>query len=104
MQLQLRTKGETFNDKIENAFMQGLNGKSLSARIRKWTMRRDHLRNLAESPHATSGGPAVSLDDAGTRLKADQHVEKAEEKQTKGLKRNRLEGGGDSPENNARKN
>ncbi len=33
------------------------------------------------------------LDDAGTRLKADQHVEKGEEKQKKGVKRNRLEGG-----------
>jgi hypothetical protein len=35
LQSQLRKKGETFNEKIENAFMEGLNGKSLSARIRK---------------------------------------------------------------------
>ncbi len=107
MQSQLRKKGETFNKKIENAFMEGLNGKSLSARIRKWTIRRDQLRNMAQHPHATSGGPAVSLDNAGTRLKADQHgvkqeeemkadlhVVKEEEEQKKGVKRNRMVGGG----------
>ncbi len=50
---------------------------------------------MAEAPHATSDGPAVSLDDAGMRLKADQHVEKADEKQTKGVKRHRLGDGGE---------
>ena len=61
---------------------------------------------MAQRPHATSGGPAVSLDNAGTRLKADQHgvkeeemkaalhVVKEEEEQKKGVKRNRPEGGG----------
>jgi hypothetical protein len=100
LQSQLRKKGETFNEKIENAFMQSLNGKPLSDRIWKWTLRRDHLRrahlqNMVEAPHATSGGQAVSLDDTGTSLKADQHVEKAEEKQTKGAKRNGLGNGGE---------
>ena len=95
LQSQLRKKGETFNEKIENVFMEGLLGKSTSARIRRWTIRRDQLRKMAEAPHATSGGPAVSLDDTGTRLKADQQVEKAEEKQTKGVKRHRLGDGGE---------
>jgi hypothetical protein len=85
LQSQLRKKGETFNEKIETVFMEGLIGKSTSARIRRWTIRRDQLRKMAEAPHATSGGPAASLDDTGTSLKADQHVEKAEEKQTKGF-------------------
>jgi hypothetical protein len=75
--------------------MDGLIGKSTSARIRRWTIRRDQLRKMAEAPHATSGAPAVSLDDTGTSLKADQHVEKAEEKQTKGVKRHGLGDGGE---------
>jgi hypothetical protein len=44
LQSQLRKKGETFNEKMQNAFMQSLNGKPLSDRIRKWTLRRDHLQ------------------------------------------------------------
>ena len=102
LQSQLRKKGETFNEKIENVFMEGLSGKSTSVRIRRWTIRRDQLRKMAEAPHATSGGPAVSLDDTGTRLKADQHVEKAEEKQTKGVQRYRLGGGREQRKKNRR--
>ena len=79
MQSQLIASGIIINEKIENAFMNSLEGKSLAARIRKWTIRRDQLRNMAQPPHATSGGPAVSLDNAGTRLKADQHGVKEEE-------------------------
>jgi hypothetical protein len=97
LQSQLKKNGETLNEKIENVFMESLIGKSTSVRIRRWTIRRDQLRKMAEAPHATSGGPAVSLDDTGTSLKADQHVEKAEEKQTKGAKRHGLENGGEQP-------
>jgi hypothetical protein len=57
---------------------------------------------MAEAPHATSGGPAVSLDDTGTSLKADQHVEKAEEKQTKGVKRHGLGNGEEQPKKRPR--
>ena len=97
LQSQLREKGKTFNERIENVFMDGLLGQPTTVRIRRWTIRRDQLRKLAEAPHATSGGPAVSLDDTGTSLKADQHVEKAEEKQTKGAKRHGLKNGGEQP-------
>jgi hypothetical protein len=97
LQSQLREKGKTFNERIENVFMDGLLGQPTTVRIRRWTIRRDQLRKMAEAPHATSGGPAVSLDDTGTSLKADQHVEKAEEKQTKGAKRHGLKNGGEQP-------
>ena len=102
LQWQLRKKGATFYEKFENVFLEGLLGKSTSVRIRRWTIRRDQLRKMAEAPHATSGGPAVSLDDTGTRLKADQHVEKAEEKQTRGVKRYRLGGGREQRKKNQR--
>ena len=102
LQSQLRKKGETFNDRIENVFMERLLGKPTSARIRIWTIRRDQLRKMAEAPHATSGGPAASLDDTGTSLKADQHVEKAEEKQTKAEKRHGLENGARQPKKRPR--
>ena len=97
LQSQLRQKGQTFNERIENVFMDGLLGQPTTVRIRRWTIRRDQFRKMAEAPHATSGGPAVSLDDTGTSLKADQHVEKAEEKQTKGAKRHGLKNGGEQP-------
>jgi hypothetical protein len=52
LQSQLRKKGETFNERIENVFMEGLLGKPTSVRIRRWTIRRDQLRKLAEAPRA----------------------------------------------------
>ena len=85
LQSQLKKNGETLNEKFENIFLQSLHDKPLPDRIRKWTIRRDHLRKMAQSPHATSGGPAVSLDVDSTlsRLKADQHVGKQEEEEQK---------------------
>ena len=74
LQSQLKRKGDTFNEKMENMFLENLTGKPLSDRIRKWTIRRVQLRDMAQ--HASSGGPAVSLDVYSTGLKADQHVVK----------------------------
>ena len=92
LQSQLKKTGETFNEKIENMFKKSLEDKPLPDRIRKWTIRRDQLRNMAEPPHATSGGPAVSLDDAGTRLKADQPVAVVNEEEKVVVKQKREEG------------
>ena len=50
---------------------------------------------MAERPHATSCGPAVSLDVTGTRLKADQPVaavKEEEEEEKVAVKRKREEG------------
>jgi hypothetical protein len=94
LQSQLIKNGRPLNEKIENMFMKSIeskvDSKSLVDRIR--TMRRDHLRNLAERPHATSesGGPAVSLGVVGTArgLQADKHMAavKEEEKEKEGGK------------------
>ena len=89
LQSQLKRKGDTFNEKMENMFLENLTGKPLSDRIRKWTIKRDQLRDMAQ--HTSSGGPAVSLDVDSTGLKADQHVVKEEEKeQKKRMKRRRI--------------
>ncbi len=72
-------------------YMKSLEAKSLPDRIWKRTIGRDQLRNMAELPHATSGGPAVSLDDrdAGMRLKADQPVAVVKEEEKVAVKRKR---------------
>jgi hypothetical protein len=71
LQSQLKKNGETLNEKFENIFLQSLHDKPLPDQIRKWTIGRDQLRSMADRHHATSGGPAVSLDVARTGLKAD---------------------------------
>ena len=64
--------------------MKSLESKLLPDPIWKRTLQRDHLRKMAERPHATSGGPAVLLDVAGTRLKADQPVAAVKEEEEEG--------------------
>ncbi len=63
---------------------ESLESKSLAHRIRKWTNRRDQLRNMADRHHATSGGPAVSLDVARTGLKADKQDKRSRRRKRRG--------------------
>ena len=90
LQSQLIASGRIFSENIENVFMQSLEGKSLAARIRKWTIRRDRLRDMAHAERLKADQHGVKEEEQ----KAAPHVVKEEEEQKKGVKRNRPEGGG----------
>ena len=56
---QLRGAGRPVNENIANMFIQSLASKPLADRIRRWKIRKNQLNKIADSPCATSGGPAV---------------------------------------------
>ena len=76
-----RKNGSLFDEKIATLFIKSLESEPLADRIRKWTIRREQLRKMADRHHAASGGPAVSLEVACTGLKADKYVSAVKEEE-----------------------